>query len=157
MVVETIPHIIGFTAARKVTGIPVKFWKDHLYSLQADTFVTGGCMGGDAIIGKLLVQLFPEARHLVIVPANQYMVDYWWIPYQSSRTEIVVQWMPEGTTYKQRNQEIVNNSSELIGFPEYEEKDEKSKRSGTWQTIRMARSKPIGVTVHLTRETNNEL
>ena len=42
--------------------------------------------------------------------------------------------------YKDRNQDIVNmGTGALLAAPAYPEDDRRSKRSGTWQTIRMAR------------------
>jgi hypothetical protein len=41
--------------------------------------------------------------------------------------------------YKTRNWNIVNVSDVLIACPAYPENDKGSRRSGTWQTVRMAR------------------
>lgn len=41
--------------------------------------------------------------------------------------------------YAQRNGNIVARSTALVGLPRWPEHDVRSKRSGTWQTIRMAR------------------
>jgi hypothetical protein len=40
--------------------------------------------------------------------------------------------------YAERNQDIVNASDVLIAAPRYAEKDPRSKRSGTWMTVRKA-------------------
>ena len=40
--------------------------------------------------------------------------------------------------YRERDQDIVNESTVLIGGPLYPKADERSKRSGTWMTLRMA-------------------
>jgi hypothetical protein len=49
------------------------------------------------------------------------------------------------TTYRKRNLDIVMSCSVLIACPLFPESDGRSLRSGTWQTIRFARShnKPI--------------
>ena len=47
--------------------------------------------------------------------------------------------MPWGTTYADRNYQLVHRGTMLFGFPAYPEKDPRSARSGSWQTIRMAR------------------
>lgn len=44
----------------------------------------------------------------------------------------------EPATYAVRNQAIADASDILIISPRYPEKDDRSKRSGTWQTARMA-------------------
>jgi hypothetical protein len=47
--------------------------------------------------------------------------------------------MPAGTDYADRNAELVKRGAVLHGFPAYTEDDRRSRRSGTWQAIRMAR------------------
>lgn len=130
---------IGFTAARElspeaadsvmlnvlVTGVPF-----------AARYVTGTCVGGDAFLGRWLYLNRRDAEHLVIVPANRSRVDEWWA---GARRPVTVIEMPPGTTYADRNQRIVAESDAVFGFPVYLEDDPRSRRSGTWQTIRMAR------------------
>lgn len=128
---------ISFTAARDldaqgrevilnvlVTGVP-----------HADRYVTGGAIGGDAFIGRWLAENRPAAEHIVIVPADKSRVDPWWLKVTSPVTVIP---MPAGSTYKDRNAELVKAATIMYGFPAYPEKDPWSERSGTWQTIRMA-------------------
>lgn len=97
-------------------------------------YITGGCVGGDAFIGRWLVRNRPEAEHIVVVPWDKGRVSPWYL------TEPAVQViaMPAGTTYKDRNAELVRRGSAVCGFPAYEEEDPRSQRSGTWQTLRMA-------------------
>ena len=40
--------------------------------------------------------------------------------------------------YAERNQDIVNESTRIIAGPLHPQADERSKRSGTWMTLRMA-------------------
>jgi hypothetical protein len=47
--------------------------------------------------------------------------------------------MPAGTTYADRNAVLVKRGTFVCGLPAYPEDDPRSRRSGTWQTIRMAR------------------
>ncbi len=42
--------------------------------------------------------------------------------------------------YNERNRDIVNESDLLIACPAYPENDKRSQRSGTWQTVRIARN-----------------
>ena len=53
--------------------------------------------------------------------------------------------MPPGTTYKDRNEAIVNRVDELYYCADYPEEDRRSRRSGTWQTVRLARGRGIPV------------
>ena len=130
---------IAFTAAREltpearegvmlnvlITGVP-----------HADRYVTGACIGGDAFIGRWLYANRPDAEHVVIVPADRSRVDPWWLT-GDFRPALI--FMPQGTTYADRNARLVAEATCMFGFPAYPEDDPRSLRSGTWQTIRMAR------------------
>ena len=112
----------------------------------ADRYVTGACQGGDAWIGAWLHAARPEAEHMVVVPANRSQVDQWWarpervLAVSQGRSPVVtVEWMAPGTGYDDRNQRLVDLADWVFGFPAFPEEDPRSKRSGTWQTIRMAR------------------
>jgi len=134
---------VSFTAARDldkggeecilnvlITGVPL-----------ADRYVTGGCIGGDAFIGRWLALNRPDAQHVVIVPADRSRVDPWWLEFDraghDARVELIL--MPPGTTYADRNAQLVMRGTMLYGFPAYPEDDPRSLRSGSWQTLRMAR------------------
>ena len=49
--------------------------------------------------------------------------------------------------FKRRNQRIVDLSDRLLAFPEYPERDLRSRYSGTWQTVRLAWMKGISTEV----------
>ena len=128
---------ISFTASRDLdaegedaiasvltTGIPL-----------AACYITGACTGGDAFIGGWLARRWPEAEHLVIVPADKSRVKPWYLTVPGIQAIA----MPAGTTYKDRNAELVRRATAVCGFPAYPEDDPRSQRSGTWQTLRMAR------------------
>lgn len=133
------PPLLGYTGSRST---PDARTVDRLYDWLDETgqyasgHVTGACRGLDAIIGEYCATKWPEHHHLVIVPANTSFVDRWWLPFGHA---VQVIHMPPGTTYKDRNQTIVNNSIGLVGCPIGAEDDPRQRRSGTWQTIRMAR------------------
>lgn len=100
----------------------------------ADRYVTGGAIGGDRFIGEWLYENWPGAEHVVVVPADRSQVDRWW-----PETGVTVIEMPPGSTYRDRNAELVRLATMVAGLPAYPEKDPRSARSGTWQTLRLAR------------------
>lgn len=103
---------------------------------HAARYVTGGCTGGDAFIGRWLRRHRTDANeHVVIVPADRSRVEEWW----AGLDGVTVTEMPPGTTYADRNARLVAEADAVFGFPAYPEHDSRSARSGTWQTIRMAR------------------
>ncbi len=97
----------------------------------------------------MIAEIGQAMGHLVhtILPANRSQVDGAWQYRCTSYHE-----MPAQTSYRDRNLAIVAASRSLIAFPEYPEEHRKSRRSGTWQTIRLARAAGIPVTVHILRE-----
>jgi hypothetical protein len=131
----------GFTAARELDDQGAEVILNVLAALPpAGRYVTGACIGGDALIGRWLALNRPEARHIVIVPTDRSRVDMWWLKTAVRRNvlaEVIL--MPPGTAYADRNYQIVQRSTMLFGFPAYPEDDPRSARSGSWQTIRMAR------------------
>lgn len=145
--------IIGFTAARNISGVPAAIFTEVLDHLNdAHSFVTGGARGGDAAIGAYLAWKYPEKKHIVLLPWNRSQVQDWWTKLRDYDIRVQVIEMPEGTDYKYRNQKIVDYSGELVGFPEYAENDPRSQRSGTWQTIRIAKRYTIPTSVFVLRE-----
>lgn len=141
--VHGVSDVLGFTGTRFIAGREdlLLVWASTLR--PADEYVTGACIGFDVFIGKYLAMTYPDAIHRVIVPANRSQIARWWdSPYFS---HVTVQEMPPNSTYKQRNQEIVNVSTRLEYCAAFTEKHGNSQRSGTWQTIRMARRKGIPV------------
>lgn len=110
---------------------------------HADRYVTGGCIGGDAFIGRWLFDNRPGAKHVIVVPAERGRVDSWWLGlprgswFPGGPVEVIH--MPWGTTYADRNYQIVLRGTMLFGFPAYPEDDPRSARGGSWQTIRMSR------------------
>lgn len=129
---------LGFTAARALDASGHAVIANVLTILPfAARYVTGGARGGDAFIGRWLYENRPFSEHVVIVPANRSQVDPWWEDSAGMRVTLIL--MPDGTTYDDRNARLVGESGRLCGFPAYLEDDPRSLRSGTWQTLRMAR------------------
>lgn len=131
---------VSFTASRTLSpqaagGVVTNVLTVHVP--QADRYLTGACMGGDAFIGRWLRLHRPDAEHVVIVPADRSRVDPWWE--QDGCPPVTVTEMPPGTTYADRNARLVTEANAVFAFPAYPENDPRSLRSGTWQTARMAR------------------
>lgn len=146
---------LGFTGTRNI-GSPREVAEAILPWVltdfrKFDRFVTGGCRGFDREIGYGLATMLPDKEHVVIVPANRSQVDEWWADLFTQKRvadaggSISIIEMPEGTSYKDRNQLIVGLADELFYYAEYPEDDGHSRRSGTWQTVRLARKKEIPV------------
>lgn len=138
--------IIAFSGTLRLTEKGSRIIRFTLGKLgYADEYVTGAAIGVDAEVGTLLTRLCPAAVHTVIVPADRKAVDAWWtrLPYQVEKLRVV--YMPPGTSYRDRNQELVDRATMLVAYPAFPEVDLRSRRSGTWQTVRMARraEKPV--------------
>lgn len=100
-------------------------------------YITGGAVGGDAFIGRWLVRNHPEAEHIVIAPWDKSRVSPWYL----TEPDVQVIPMPAGTTYKDRNAELVRRGDAVCGFPAYTEDEDRARGgSGSWQTLRLARA-----------------
>lgn len=148
-------NLLGFTGTRSTAPAMVlleRYFECAEFLMYADAFdgfVTGGCKGFDAYIGKLMALKFPGKKHVVVVPANRSQVDPWWEKFDHCFITVIE--MPEGSTYKKRNQKIVELSGHLFYCADYPEAHGKSTRSGTWQTFRLAKDAgmtPDGIIIH---------
>lgn len=144
--------VIGFTSARRFPVLAQRITSDRLSALSRNmrrsgvirpTFITGAARGGDAFIGRWLVMHWLEhADHLVLVPAIRSQVDWWWLRLPPRWQNLVkVEYMPEGTDFAYRNDQIVTRAMHLEGFPELPEAQ--AVMSGSWQTLRMARKAEV--------------
>jgi hypothetical protein len=136
----TLVRTISFTASRDMgedaqQGVVTSVLTVHVP--QVERYVTGACTGGDAFIGRWLYCHYPDAEHVVIVPANRSRVDPWWL--EAKGRSVTVIEMPPGTTYADRNAQLAAEANAVFAFPAYPEADRRSRRSGTWQTVRMSR------------------
>jgi hypothetical protein len=136
----TLIRTVSFTAARDTDraareGVVTSVLMVHLPVV--DRYVTGACVGGDAFIGRWLYANRPDAEHVVIVPADRSRVNPWWL--EAKGRAVTVTEMPPATTYADRNARLVAEGNAVFAFPAYLEDDPRSLRSGTWQTVRMAR------------------
>jgi hypothetical protein len=96
------------------------------------SIVTGACVGVDSFAARYAKQ---HGRAVfTIVPADRSRVDPDWKDWCDMYHQ-----MPVGSTYRDRNQMLVSEGSGgLRAFPEAPEHAPESRRSGTWQTIRLA-------------------
>jgi hypothetical protein len=141
---------IGCTGLRRLTPDLWPAVENVLATLQARAYITAGAVGFDSFAGRTLVVHHHEARHHVLVPSNQIAVDHWWL-LPLFAAHVSVERLPLGTTYRERNQALVDRVHLLHAFPEYAEADPRSYRSGTWMTVRMARRAGKPVVVHVLR------
>lgn len=129
---------VSFTAARDLDAFGMRVAVNVLVQVpSADRYVTGACDGGDAYIGRWLYDARPWAEHVVVVPANRSRVDEWWLEVDGPGVTVIP--MPPGSTYADRNAELVRRGTAVYALPAYPEDDPRSRRSGTWQAARMAR------------------
>lgn len=139
--------LLGLTGTRWIDAYRDKLWSwlnladTKRWFEHFDGYVTGGCFGWDAFAGRFLADTWPDKEHWVIVPANLSQVDAWWL--EPGYEFVRVVYMPMGTDYRDRNTVIVERSVELHFCAERPEADGKSKRSGTWMTVRIARKADI--------------
>lgn len=105
-----------------------------------DRVVTGACVGIDQYVSRWYAEHL-SVPQIVFVPGDRSRVNPDFVLEMLENPLVLVHFMPRNSTYRDRNVKIVENSTKLIGFPEYRESHPKSTRSGTWQTIRLARPK----------------
>lgn len=131
----------SFTGTRSLKPQHTRLILPVLEELTDGTdFYTGCARGVDTFVARALTLLYPQARHHLIVPAgphNEELVDGW-LPNDGNR---FIHVMPPAASVpeamRQRNAILVAKADRVVGFPLYEEA--RMPRSGTWQTIRMAR------------------
>jgi hypothetical protein len=125
---------VGFTGSRHSTQAQrerIDAVLDQVHS--AVWIITGGCIGVDAYVAE---SAHRRGLHVhTVLPADRSRVDPHWRERCTTYDE-----MPAGTTYKDRNQRIIDLTTEhLFAYPEAAEDDARSLRSGTWQTVRLGR------------------
>lgn len=126
---------IGTSGSRgPLTKAQIALIRAKILSLpEGTTVVTGGCVGVDALIAETAYESGDLKVH-TILPADHKAVDPKWREHCHTWRQ-----MPAGTTYRDRDQAVVEESDNLLAFPLYKESDSRARRSGTWMTIRMAR------------------
>lgn len=138
--------IAGFTGSRYIPyeciDSVLEWLTDIAESREYDEFVTGGCMGFDHRAGQTMFTSNLRAVHYIIVPNIKTYVTDWWTPLLPYHTIHV---LDQGMTYRERNQQIVDISDKLFYCALYPEAHPLSKRSGTWQTVRIAEEQNISI------------
>lgn len=102
--------------------------------------VQGACKGIDEI--ALMAGRYHRLHTHSILPTMRGSLARTWKVYSDSYEE-----SPAGSSFLERDQLIVDQSDALLALPLYREDHPKSKRSGTWATIRMARRKAIPIRI----------
>lgn len=101
------------------------------------TVAHGACQGADAMVHYTSLIEFHKAI-AVHPPSNQKFMS------MNLIRSVDVMWF-DPKPYAERNQDIVDSADQLVAFPQFPEWDDASRRSGTWQTVRMARNKGIEI------------
>lgn len=161
---------VSFTATRKLVGARLErhqpFINDVLsdlanrgYAGEIGEFATGAANGGDSVIADTLERALSQGRHRLIVPAaphNEGIVKRWEHLALTTPDTHIVQRMapvagPPAAQYKARDAELVRAADStggwLVAFALHEER--RMPRSGTWLTVRLARTAGVRVDLHI--------
>lgn len=132
----------------------VSYLERLLARFDSAVIVQGGCDGIDQVVGRTAHAINQRWRsralHVhTVLPADHRLVapdfQMWSDTYEQ---------MPEGTSYLDRDQVVVNlATNKLYGYPLRPENEQP--RSGTWATIRRAKRRDLSVEV-LTLAPRNE-
>jgi hypothetical protein len=147
---------VAFSGSREIPDGAL----DVVRAVAARTYVSGACIGLDQAAASLVAEHWPNRAQRIIVPRNRTRVDEVWLSTFRARhhTTVRVNSMPRGTTYRDRNLALLGSFFEgvpalrpdlLIAFPLHAAHDSRSVRSGTWMTVRLARSLGIRTQVYL--------
>lgn len=125
---------VGFTGNQHGMTDAQKEWIRNAFSKIRGPweFHHGDCIGSDA-----------EAHDIALEFGAKIVLHPPWVPYKRAFKEGWWQLRPK-RNYLDRNKDIVNESSVLIGMPR---EDEEQLRSGTWSTIRYARNRLLPVRI----------
>lgn len=133
---------VGITGSRLLPPARRAVVEAALAALPADArLITGGAVGVDAFAAAWWHRERWDVT--TILPAADAYRDPNWT-WACTRHE---QLAPSPYPYRARNARIVALSDLLLAFPMREEAHSTQRRSGTWQTVRLARA--AGVPVHV--------
>ena len=141
------PPVVAFSGSRHgLNHAQIARIERIVLALSRDTLiVTGACMGVDACVA---MTAFDAGYRVHTVVPYEFNYRYYDRDYaQHCQTSEFVR------TYADRNARMVELSTDgLIAFPLFPEDDRRSRFSGTWQTVRMARKAEKAVQIHILSE-----
>jgi predicted Rossmann fold nucleotide-binding protein DprA/Smf involved in DNA uptake len=103
------------------------------YDPSEDQIITGAAIGVDAIAAREASNMGFDVT--TIVPSERGQVEPSWRTWADRAIELP----PSREPYRDRNEMMVGMADRVLAFVEYPEQHPRSKRSGTWMTIRIAR------------------
>lgn len=123
---------VGFTGTRHgMTDAQKKTFKQVVRKLRFKTFHHGDCVGADAEAHAIVLSAFENASTYIYIVKHPPENSKFWADCQSF-------WASRPfKPYLQRNRDIVDESDILIAAPSTANERQ---RSGTWATVRYARS-----------------
>lgn len=121
---------LGFTGSRLLTPRQESFVAQRLDRLctEATHVITGACVGVDSFIARYVDANFPDILNVIVVPSRQDRVCHEVL----KLTRAMRLHMPYGTSYRDRNEKIVDLSDEVHAFY-------CSQSRGTFMTIAIAK------------------
>jgi predicted Rossmann fold nucleotide-binding protein DprA/Smf involved in DNA uptake len=144
-------RILAFTGPRKITAVEAYAVRCGVERLApADVYISGAAYGVDTAAALAAMDFFPDAEHRVYVPAAWHNREV--VSQLRERGAEVVQ-VPAAdsvaASFLERDDWMVADCTALTAFP-YTLREEL--RSGTWATIRRARTAGRGVRLLPLRE-----
>lgn len=129
--------IVGVTGSRyDPAQAQIKVLFNQLFALYRPSVILahGRCTGFDELACRFARKIGYRTR--AHPPLNRRFI-----------ADTTDDWTAEPQSYPARNAAIVDESAVLVAGPQFPEHDPRSQRSGTWQTVRMARTKGIPIRI----------
>ena len=117
-------------------------------SIWGNPFLIGRDGGRDEVIAKYRAWLLKNPALMTRLPELAGLTLGCWCKPEPCHGDVLAELatpvvtvikMQPGTDYQARNARLVAEATAVFGLPAYPEEDPRSERSGTWQTIRIAR------------------
>jgi predicted Rossmann-fold nucleotide-binding protein len=124
---------VAFTGARVITPAGAERVRAVVEALpRATRVLTGGCVGVDALVAWAAYHVDLSVH--TVLPALDRYTDSEWARWCVSHEQLP----PSPDPYRARNARLIFLADRLIAFPAWPEGDGRSRRSGTWMTVRLA-------------------